>query len=328
MRLWRSCGQSLSEVEGPAARTMTSAGKFTAAGKGLPAATAPVVVPSRVYQVAAGSPLPAAATCDKRRKSDWRRLHSYRLAYPPQTPYVFSMSRPQTISFWRGALPHWEVVDGRYFVTVRLANSLPAGVESELAAILNDATEENYTARSRTYFRTLERWLDANQGHAFLAERDVAETIAEAISAYERRDLWRVSAYAIMPNHVHLFLRCGSIGLGDLMRRFKHATSRIVHTVSISVAAGSPLPAAMQDTSAGNLTTAGKGLPAATAPVFCPARVYQVAAGSPLPAAMQDTSAGNLTAAGKGLPAATTPVVVPSRVYQVLRAVPCPQHAQ
>jgi hypothetical protein len=181
------------------------------------------------------------------------------------------MLRPQTISFWRGALPHWEVVDGRYFVTVRLANSLPASVERELAAILADVTEENYLARSRTYFRMLERWLDANQGHAFLAERRMAEAIAAAISAYEQRDLWRVSAYAIMPNHVHLFLRCESVGLSDLMRRFKHATSRIAHTVLATttapvapVAAGSPLPAASQETNAGSFTAAGKGLPAAT----------------------------------------------------------------
>jgi len=227
------------------------------------------------------------------------------------------MLRPQTISFWRGALPHWEVVDGRYFVTVRLANSLPAGVERELAAILADVTEENYLARSRTYFRMLERWLDANQGHAFLAERRMAEAIAAAISAYEQRDLWRVSAYAIMPNHVHLFLRCGSVSLSDLMRRFKHATSRIAHTVLATttatvapVAAGSPLPAASQETNAGSFTAAGKGLPAATG---SPDGSFSVAAGSPLPAARHATNAGQITTAGKGLPAAT---VASNRFWQ------------
>jgi REP element-mobilizing transposase RayT len=193
--------------------------------------------------------------------------------------------RPQTIAFWRGALPHWEVVDGRYFVTVRLANSLPAHVERELAAILEDATEKDYTARSRIYFRTLERWLDANQGEALLAERQAAEMIADAIAAYERLDLWQVSAYAIMPNHVHLFLRCNTIGLCDIMRRFKHITSRMARTV----AAGSPLPAARDATGAVMITAAGMGLPAATL------------------AARDATGAGMITAAGKGLPAATAP---------------------
>ena len=33
---------------------------------------------------------------------------------------------PETISFWCGRLPHWEVEDGRYFVTLHLAGAIPA----------------------------------------------------------------------------------------------------------------------------------------------------------------------------------------------------------
>ena len=218
------------------------------------------------------------------------------------------MARPDTICFWRGALPHWEVVDGRYFVTLRLANSLPVEVERELAAILSDATEKDYAARSRVYFRTLERWLDANQGSDFLAERSVAESMAETICTYERLELWYVSAYAIMPNHVHLFLRCGSISLSDVMRRFKHATARMAHEAIragvLPVAAGRPMTAAGGTTSAGESTAAGRGLPAATASGIVRSAVG-VAAGRPVPAAGGATSAGQTTAAGRGLPAAT-----------------------
>jgi len=28
--------------------------------------------------------------------------------------------KPKTIAFWNGRLPHWEVEDGRYFVTIHL----------------------------------------------------------------------------------------------------------------------------------------------------------------------------------------------------------------
>jgi hypothetical protein len=33
--------------------------------------------------------------------------------------------KPETIDFWVGRLPHWEVVDGRYFVTIHLAGAIP-----------------------------------------------------------------------------------------------------------------------------------------------------------------------------------------------------------
>ena len=37
------------------------------------------------------------------------------------------MSRkPETIAFWRGRLPHWEVAEGRYFVTIHLAGAMDA----------------------------------------------------------------------------------------------------------------------------------------------------------------------------------------------------------
>jgi hypothetical protein len=33
--------------------------------------------------------------------------------------------KPRTISFWHGRLPHWEVEDGRYFITLHLAGAIP-----------------------------------------------------------------------------------------------------------------------------------------------------------------------------------------------------------
>ena len=40
--------------------------------------------------------------------------------------------RPEAVAFWYGRLPHWEVVGGRYFVTIHLAGAIPpAGQERE-----------------------------------------------------------------------------------------------------------------------------------------------------------------------------------------------------
>ena len=70
--------------------------------------------------------------------ADEDRIHQVRGGYAlPREPHarVRFPGMPEsvrTISFWRGVLPHWEVVDARYFVTLRLANSLPRGVAEDL----------------------------------------------------------------------------------------------------------------------------------------------------------------------------------------------------
>ncbi len=132
----------------------------------------------------------------------------------------------QTISFWRGVLPHWEVVDGRYFITLRLANSLPRGAAEDLAAILKDASEQDYLKRSRRYFRELEHWLAANHGALYLQDEAIATMILDGIAHYERLGYWHVSAAVVMPNHLHAFFRCETVGLSQAMKRFKQYTAR------------------------------------------------------------------------------------------------------
>jgi REP element-mobilizing transposase RayT len=135
----------------------------------------------------------------------------------------------KTVSFWRGALPHWEVVDGRYFVTVRLAGSLPRTAEEELHAQLAGVSESDYLARSRVYFQRLETLLDQCQMQKdSLAVPEVARQIETTVRTYEGLGYWRMLAYTIMPNHLHLFFRCGSMGLKGVMERFKRTTARFI----------------------------------------------------------------------------------------------------
>ena len=139
--------------------------------------------------------------------------------------------QPDTISFWRGVLPHWEVVDGRYFVTVRLADSLPRHVAEELRAVLEDATEKNYLKKSRAYFRQMERWLDRNTGDTWLRQADVAAVVQSTIEKYVVLGHWHMIAAVTMPNHVHMFFRCGDRSLSRVMRSFKRYTGRVCNAV-------------------------------------------------------------------------------------------------
>ena len=94
----------------------------------------------------------------------------------------------QTIGFWRGRLPHWEVEDGRYFVTIHLAGAIPASGEErirllseELSSKSTSKADESGLLLSRTIFREMERWLDSCEENLLLADPAVAEMVVEAI---------------------------------------------------------------------------------------------------------------------------------------------------
>ncbi len=138
---------------------------------------------------------------------------------------VAMVRETRTSAFWRGALPHWEVVDGRYFVTLHLANSLPSVVAEKLRQELA-AQEGDPQVRSQAYFRQLDYWLDAHHGDVHLKHPAVAAWVVDTIKQYQRAGYWQVLAYAVLPNHLHLFFRCGILTLSDVMKRFKRCTAR------------------------------------------------------------------------------------------------------
>ena len=74
--------------------------------------------------------------------------------------------KPRTTAFWVGRLPHWEVEDGRYFVTIHLAGAIPAQGRlrlmrlSKQARAIEDKPPPAWLSLQRAIFREMERWLD------------------------------------------------------------------------------------------------------------------------------------------------------------------------
>ena len=136
----------------------------------------------------------------------------------------------RTIQFWRGRLPHWEVVDGRYFVTMRLANCLPRQAAERLRALAVDGPDDagRYLEWSRRYFAVQEQLLHRQPADALLGRPEVAEKVLAAARYYDEAGKWRLSALTILPNHIHLFVMAGAAGMTKVMRDFKHATARAV----------------------------------------------------------------------------------------------------
>lgn len=95
---------------------------------------------------------------------------------------------------YRRRLPHFQP-DGEYlFVTWRLHGSLPA--------VRPDVT---YPTPGHA-FAAEDRALAQSQGVLWLKDTRVARRVAEMIWAGASRNLYELSAWVVMPNHVHLLI--------------------------------------------------------------------------------------------------------------------------
>ena len=138
--------------------------------------------------------------------------------------------KPNTIAFWMGRLPHWEVEDGRYFVTLHLAGAIPAVGRARLGQIVDEMRKVQETAEQqrlqlqRRIFAEMERWLDQCEWNPRLQETELAKMVADAIDHRHQRGDWHVWEYVVMPTHLHLFCEAGPNGLKPVLEDFKRWT--------------------------------------------------------------------------------------------------------
>ncbi|MBC8031679.1 MAG: transposase [Pyrinomonadaceae bacterium] len=100
--------------------------------------------------------------------------------------------------FYRRHLPHWQKADSALFVTWRLHGSLP---RRTLSASLK---ESNLGKR----FLLLDQELDrAAYGPTWLKDVRLATAVVNALlHGADQLDLYRLSAYVVMSNHVHILI--------------------------------------------------------------------------------------------------------------------------
>ena len=113
----------------------------------------------------------------------------------------------------RGKLPHLKREGAVYFVTFRLADSLPREIVEKLKHEREVIIQQALAAkRSLTwheelqvfawYSEQVEAFLNAGAGECLLRQPNLAELVARAVNFFvgERYDL---HAWVVMPNHVH-----------------------------------------------------------------------------------------------------------------------------
>ena len=117
----------------------------------------------------------------------------------------------------RGYLPHWEKDNATYFLTFREAGSLPQSVldriESERRSVVQTARqlERDLSADERRKVQQLstkgiEEYLDRGSGVCHLRDPALADLVASVLLHFDRKR-YRLFAWCVMPNHVHVVLR-------------------------------------------------------------------------------------------------------------------------
>jgi len=123
----------------------------------------------------------------------------------------------------RRKLPHLEAPGTIYFVTFRLADSLPRKVLTDLEReARRDADPDPVAAprRDRVSPR-IEKYLDSGTGACFLARTEVAVVVANAVGIFSgvRYELF---ARCVMPNHVHAVIQpIGEWCLSSILHTWK-----------------------------------------------------------------------------------------------------------
>ena len=142
------------------------------------------------------------------------------------SPAVAGASRPRYGSVTirdRGRLPHWEMDSGTYFVTFRLADSLPEAVLLQMRRRLSSKLENE--ERKRELARAIERYLDKGSGACHLKQAKVAALVARAIQHQDGKS-YRLMSWVVMPNHVHLvFMLLPGQRLASVIQALKSFTA-------------------------------------------------------------------------------------------------------
>ncbi|MEQ1751779.1 MAG: transposase, partial [Prosthecobacter sp.] len=123
----------------------------------------------------------------------------------------------------RGYLPHRDEPGLTQFVTFRLADSFPAE--------LRDQWEKLFQIEDQRERRTqLEAWLDLGYGECHLNDERIAQQVKETLQAADGARC-QLMAFTIMPNHLHVLFRTGSVPMAKLLKDWKGSTGRAANQI-------------------------------------------------------------------------------------------------
>jgi putative transposase len=127
---------------------------------------------------------------------------------PP--PGFRGLCRDLPVTVYSRHLPHWRQEGATYFVTFRLADSLPQAKLAQLREerdawrrLHPEAGEEERDALALRQMVQVEDWLDAGHGCCVLGHHAARTELKRCLLFFDR-DRYDIGAFAIPSNHVHV----------------------------------------------------------------------------------------------------------------------------
>jgi REP element-mobilizing transposase RayT len=120
----------------------------------------------------------------------------------------------------RGYLPHFDGGEITQFLTYRLADSLPQKVLRNLQIQV-----EQELITDREMLINVEKYLDQGIGSCYLRQTEIAEIVEENLLRFADVK-YKLHAWVIMPNHMHILLRpLEGYSLSEIVHSCKSYTS-------------------------------------------------------------------------------------------------------
>jgi len=136
---------------------------------------------------------------------------------------------PKTIDGWysRGYLPHFEAIGTIQSVMFRLGDSLPHNKLEQLELELATMSKTGAELERRKH---IEKWLDAGSGSCVLRHPQIAQMVENTLLRLDG-DRYRLIAWCIMPNHVHVLVE-PLAPLSSIVQSWKSYTGRAGRKIS------------------------------------------------------------------------------------------------
>jgi REP element-mobilizing transposase RayT len=149
---------------------------------------------------------------------------------------VYCTMFDESIYIRKGAyLPHWTKEGAIYHVRFRLFDSLPQEILKSLIEEREELTKKVKSDKklikseqmrfNEVFSEKIEQYLDAGYGSCWLQREDIAQIIVNALCKYEG-SRYKLYAWCIMPNHVHVIVQPQNYQLHEILRSWKGSTAR------------------------------------------------------------------------------------------------------
>jgi len=124
---------------------------------------------------------------------------------------------------YRRRLPHIQPENAVYFITIRLAGTLP---KSLIETLNNQLESEKFTAKAKQkYFDEIEEFLDyEKEGPTYFKQKEIAQIVIDSLHFYDNKE-FKLICFCIMSNHVHFIAYRFKKPLFQLLKNLKTYTA-------------------------------------------------------------------------------------------------------